>query len=73
MNEATTPLETESTQEPTMVRPASVPETGNTVVDGVLARLEGLDQMPIDEHVAVFEHAHEQLRGALDGPRLPRP
>ena len=29
-------------------------------------RLEGLEDVPVDEHVAVFEHAHERLRRALD-------
>ncbi|RYP86017.1 hypothetical protein EKO23_10330 [Nocardioides guangzhouensis] len=41
--------------------------TGNVTVDAVLASMEGLDEAPVAEHVAVFEHAHEQLRAALDG------
>jgi hypothetical protein len=41
--------------------------TGNVTVDAVLASMEGLDDAPVAEHVAVFEHAHEQLRAALDG------
>jgi hypothetical protein len=41
--------------------------TGNVTVDAVLASLEGLVDRPVSEHVEVFEHAHEQLRGALDG------
>ena len=49
------------------------PRTGNHVVDRVLGTLGTLDDDPINEHVAVFEEAHAQLRGALDGPRLPRP
>lgn len=49
--------------------PASVGTTGNEAVDSVLADLEGLDDKPVEEHVAVFERAHEQLRSALDGPR----
>jgi hypothetical protein len=47
--------------------------TGNAVVDDVLAGLVDLGEKPVEEHVAVFEHAHEQLRGVLDGPRMPRP
>lgn len=47
--------------------------TGNHDVDRVLSSLEALDDLPIDEHVAVFERAHENLRGALDGPRPPHP
>lgn len=52
---------------------AEFPETGNPVVDGVLTNLSDLSQQPVGEHVALFERAHEQLRGVLDGPRLPRP
>lgn len=40
--------------------------TGNERVDAVLDSLEALDDLPVDEHVAVFERAHEELRGALD-------
>jgi hypothetical protein len=40
--------------------------TGNSAVDEVLASLGALDDAPVDEHVAVYEKAHEQLRGALD-------
>ena len=43
--------------------------TGNETVDGVLESLEALDDASVDEHVAVFERAHEQLRAALDSPR----
>ena len=42
--------------------------TGNVAVDAVLASLEGLEDRPVSEHVEVFEHAHEQLRRALDAP-----
>ena len=37
-------------------------------VDDVLDSLQGLDESPVEEHPAVFERAHEQLRQALDGP-----
>ena len=40
--------------------------TGVEDVDAVLEAVEGLDRLPVDEHVAVFERAHEGLRGALD-------
>jgi hypothetical protein len=47
------------------------PETGVTtgvqVVDDVLGTLEGLGDLPVEEHLPIFEAAHEQLRGALDG------
>lgn len=48
-------------------------QTGNAAVDGVLASLAGLAEIPVAEHVAVFESAHEQLRGALDAPAGPKP
>lgn len=41
--------------------------TGVEEVDEVLASVQDLDDTPVDEHVAVFENAHERLRGALDG------
>lgn len=40
--------------------------TGVASVDAVLAEVAGLEARPVDEHVAVFERAHEQLREALD-------
>ncbi len=46
--------------------------TGNAAVDRVLDSLDSLDGAPVDDHVAVFERAHEQLRSALDGEE-PRP
>ena len=42
------------------------PATGPSVVDDVLAAVEALDGRPVEEHVAVFEQAHERLRRALD-------
>ena len=41
--------------------------TGVQVVDDVLGTLEGLGDQPVEEHLPIFEAAHEQLRGALDG------
>lgn len=40
--------------------------TGVPSVDEVLDRVEGADDLPVDDHVAVFERAHEDLRRALD-------
>lgn len=42
--------------------------TGVESVDQVLDSLDGLDELPAEEHVAVFEQAHDRLRGALDAP-----
>lgn len=40
--------------------------TGVEEVDAVLDAVDALDGRPVDEHVAVYEDAHERLRGALD-------
>jgi hypothetical protein len=40
--------------------------TGVEEVDAVLESVEALDGTPVDDHVAVFEQAHERLRHALD-------
>ena len=59
-------LEPEATDE-VSTAPGSEPvRTGDEAVDAVLDSLDGLDERPVDEHVAVFESAHERLRGALD-------
>lgn len=42
-------------------------ETGHPAVDEVLRSLSTLDDLPVDEHVAVFERAHEELRRTLSG------
>ena len=39
--------------------------TGNATVDAVLESLERLEGAPVSDHIAVFEAAHEKLRGAL--------
>ena len=40
--------------------------TGVPAVDDVLASVRALDGRPVEEHVVVFEQAHERLRRALD-------
>lgn len=57
---------------PQETAPAS---TGHPVVDEVLRSMQGLQDRPVEEHVSVFEAAHEKLRAALadagnapDGP-----
>jgi hypothetical protein len=47
---------------------ADPPRTGVPRVDAVLADVEGLDDVPLEEHPAAFERAHESLRAALDEP-----
>ncbi len=50
----------------------SEPETtGDPAVDAVVATLRGLDDLPVSEHVAVFEQAHESLRQVLSGAGEP--
>ena len=45
----------------------SVPKpTGIASIDSVLDLVAGLDARPLEEHAAVFETAHQQLRQALD-------
>jgi hypothetical protein len=51
---------------------ATEPETtGEEAVDAVVASLRGLDDLPVSEHVAVFERAHESLRQVLSGAGEP--
>lgn len=45
--------------------------TGDATVDAVVASLRGLDELPVSEHVAVFERAHESLRQVLSGAGEP--
>ena len=40
--------------------------TGVEHVDAVIAAVEELDERPLEDHVRVFESAHEGLRRALD-------
>ncbi|MFT4286891.1 hypothetical protein [Nocardioides sp.] len=40
--------------------------TGVAAVDAVLAEVDGIGDLPLEEHVGVFERAHDQLRRALD-------
>lgn len=47
--------------------PADAVTTGHPAVDEVLRSLDALGDTAVDEHVAVFEQAHEQLRRTLQG------
>lgn len=51
------------TTEPVTTEPIT---TGHPAVDEVLRSLDGLESAPVDDHVAVFESAHEQLRRTLN-------
>ena len=51
--------------------PAPVPTPGPTgidAVDRVLDLVAGLESRPLEEHAAVFEEAHADLRRTLDNP-----
>jgi hypothetical protein len=60
---------------PGQAAPGSTPEdamitedtviTGDTRVDQALSRLGELEDRPLPEHAAVFEHIHAELTGAL--------
>ena len=42
--------------------------TGIASIDSVLDLVAGLESRPLEEHAAVFEAAHAELRQALDDP-----
>ncbi|WP_340540666.1 hypothetical protein [Nocardioides sp. GXZ039] len=50
-------------EEPPRPRPEP---TGNERVDAVIDAVAGLDDRPLEEHVAVFESAHGELRRTLE-------
>lgn len=52
--------------------PAPTP-TGIDAVDRVLDLVAGLADRPLDEHAAVLETAHADLRATLDAPPGPGP
>ena len=54
------------------VTPGGPPtSTAHPQVDQVLQSLQTLDDLPVDQHVAVFEAAHTGLREALSGAAAP--
>ena len=55
-----------------VVEQAAPETTGDEAVDAVVASLRGLDDLPVSEHVAVFERAHESLRQVLSGAGEPQ-
>ena len=61
------PTPAEDPGEPETVPPE--PErvrTGVAGVDEVITAVEELEERPLEEHVGVFETAHDRLRRALD-------
>ena len=57
-------------QPPTADQPTA---TGVSAVDEVLSEVDGLDDLPLEEHLPTFERAHESLRAALDAPSADQP
>ena len=61
---------TEQTPSPGPDEPVSAAEettgTGVPAVDAVLSEMDRLDELPLDDHLAAFERAHDALRSALD-------
>jgi hypothetical protein len=60
-----------------VVEREEIEPTGDDDVDAVVASLAQLDELPVSEHVAVFEQAHDSLRRTLvgaghDGPAAGR-
>ena len=53
---------------PEEAAPAEPVRTGMERVDAVVDAVSGLADRPVDEHVAVFETAHDELRRTLDSP-----
>jgi hypothetical protein len=46
--------------------PAERTTTGVPAVDRVLADVDQIDDLPLEEHLGAFERAHDSLRSALD-------
>lgn len=62
---------TELEQSHEVAGPTTPPETGHLAVDQVLRRLDDLENLPVTEHVAVFEEVLTGLRSALAGAGEP--
>ena len=45
--------------------------TGDTRVDDAVARLEGLDERDLNEHVEVYDSVHRDLADVLDDAGTP--
>jgi len=44
---------------------AEVEPTGDLRVDAALARMQDVNELPTDDHIAVFEDVHRRLQDAL--------
>jgi hypothetical protein len=69
------PTEHTGAEESAEITSPAAERTGHEAVDSVLDSLDALAGTPVAEHVAVFEAAHDRLRGTLAtaGDNTPRP
>lgn len=58
-------MEHEQTHEPTGGPTVDAATTGDPTVDAALTVLDGLDERPVREHVAVFDGLHGALADRL--------
>jgi hypothetical protein len=63
----------ESASEPASEPASEQSVTGLPAVDQVLRQLDGLEDLPVSEHLPAFERAHGALRAALDDELDGRP
>lgn len=66
--EQSTPESSDTAGAPAEAPPEEPIRTGVARVDAVVDSVSGLAERPVDEHVAVFEEAHDELRRTLDSP-----
>jgi hypothetical protein len=71
MTEQVPPEASDAAQDPS-TNAGHRPSTGVPGVDRVVAALDRLDDLPLEQHLGAFERAHGSLRAALDsGPEPP--
>ena len=56
---------TAAPQSPLPQTRSNPPQTDEPSVDAAIERLGALDELPVAEHVGVFDEAHRQLQDAL--------
>lgn len=68
----------EPEQEPVSIEGADLDDadppadrTGHERVDAAIERLRDLDDLPVDEHAAVYGAVHEELRASLTEAGMP--
>ncbi|MDX6287312.1 MAG: hypothetical protein QOG53_2797 [Frankiales bacterium] len=51
--------------QPAMVPRPEPPPTDEPAVDAAIKRLHALDELPVAEHVGIFDEAHRELQDSL--------